>query len=860
MKIRSKLILLLVVVTTGINERVAAQQKDTAGTAPQFKSIAAGSHYKKSRWHQFLWGKNYRKEWSTPVSLPVLILNERNGGLVPTGQGGGHQTTSLHLQTKNGENYTLRSVDKKLGKVLPANFRGTFIEDITNDEVSMSHPYAAVTVADMAQSAGIYHTNPEYVYVPRQPALDSFNDKIGNAVYLFEQRPKGNWENADNLGNFEKYYDTDEMMKKVKEETENRPDQAAYVKARLFDMIIGDWDRHEDQWRWGVVKKGGEKVFVPVPQDRDQVYFKHNGVVLDAAIYASGIGYFQSFKNHISNVKTMAYEERGLDRFLTNRLTKPDWEKIAKELQQSLTDEVIGNSVKKLPPEIFKISGDQIISDLKGRRDHIVEYASTYYLFLSKEVEVLGSEGSDYFEIQRLNDNETAVNVYNINKKGKKETEPYYSHIFLTNETKEVRLFGLSGKDVYKTEGEVSSGIKIKIIGGYDEDSIMVNSLAGGRTKTYVYDGRGDYIKTDGRIKGHLSNDSAIHKYEYRSYRYDVKGSVASLLYSDADRIYVGLGFLWQKQGWRKLPYVFRQNINVHYSLTQRAVSFTYSGIFPNTIGKWNLGILANYDFVRWTNFYGLGNETVLSTKDLDFNRMRTREASGAVGFNRKAGNNYFEIGGFVQSVKIINDAERYIAKNIEPLDPAVFGVKNFVGAAAGYSFSKLNDPIVPTSGITLLGTISYTQNMKQSSQSFWKYGGNLQLYLPLVSKFSLAVSGGVQTVDGDPEFYQYPTIGGGQDLRGFQRQRFYGKTAFYNSNELRFISKIRSYLLNGKAGLLAFVDDGRVWMPNQKSDIWHVGYGGGIVVAPFNFVLIDVTYGFSKEDNLLQLRVNMKL
>ncbi len=349
-------------------------------------------------------------------------------------------------EDKDGKNYTLRSVDKRLGKVLPDNFKGTFIEHIANDEVSMSHPYAAVTVPPMAQSAGIYHTNPEYVYLPKQEALDSFNDKIGNTVYLFEQRLKGDWKNSDNLGNFEKFYDTDEMIKKVQEETDNHVDQAAFVKARLFDMFLGDWDRHEDQWRWGVVKKGNEKLFVPVPQDRDQVYFKHNGVILDAAIYASGIRYFQSFKDHISNVKGMNCEERGLDRLLTNQLNRADWENVAKELQQSLTDNVIENAVKKLPPEIFAISGNKIISDLKSRRNHLLEYATKYYLFLSKEVEIVGSTGSDYFEIKRLNDNETAVNIYNINKEGIKEDSAYYSRIFLTSETKEIRLFGLSGQ------------------------------------------------------------------------------------------------------------------------------------------------------------------------------------------------------------------------------------------------------------------------------------------------------------------------------------------------------------------------------------------------------------------------------
>ena len=400
-----------------------SQNNDSTVTDSKFKIIAAGPHYKRSAWHQFLWGKNYRKEWSTPVQLPVFLLDDVKGGLIPIEQGGGHQTTSLHLRTKDGKNYTLRSVDKKLGKVLPPNFLGTFIEDIANDEVSMSHPYAAVTVPGMAQSAGIYHTNPEFVYVPQQQALDSFNDNIANNVYLFEERVKGDLSDADNLGNFKKVYDTYEMMEKVQEETENHIDQAGFVKARLFDMFLGDWDRHEDQWRWGVKKEDG-KLFVPVPQDRDQVYFKHNGLLLNTAIYGSGINYFQSLKDHISNVNTMNYEERGMDRLFTNQLNRAAWENIAKQLQQSLADTVIENSVKKLPPEIFDISGNHIISDLKSRRDHLVEYANEYYLFISKEVEIVGSTGSDYFEIKRSNDSETTVNSYNISKEGVKSETP----------------------------------------------------------------------------------------------------------------------------------------------------------------------------------------------------------------------------------------------------------------------------------------------------------------------------------------------------------------------------------------------------------------------------------------------------
>ncbi|HEY5405769.1 MAG TPA: BamA/TamA family outer membrane protein [Ginsengibacter sp.] len=837
-----------------------AQQNSPGDSTKKTKSVIAGPQYKRSAWHNYLWGKNYRKEWSTPVKLPVFLLKDREGGLTAVKEGGGHQTTSLHLETKDGKNYTLRSVDKRLGKVLPESFKGTFIEKQVNDEVSMSNPYAAITVPLMAQSAGIYHTNPEYVYLPPQEALDSFNAKFDNNVYLFEQRLKGDWSNADNLGNFDKFYSTDEVMQLLHEESENRADQKTFIKDRLFDMLIGDWDRHEDQWGWGQLKKGDRRIYVPVPEDRDQVYFKHNGKLLDAAIYLSGINYFQSFKHHISNVKTLNYEERGLDRVFTNELTKGQWISIAKELQNALTNNIIETAVKKLPPEVFPFSGKKIIGDLKSRRNHLIKYATQYYLFLSKDVEITGTKEDDYFEVKRLNDNETTVNVYKIKKDGDKKAKPYYSRTFFTNETKEVRLFGLSGNDVYVTDGKVGKGIKIRIIGGYDKDSIMVNSMAGNHTKTYVYDGTEDHIQSIGKVQQHLSSDSDIHKYAYRSYLYDKIGSSASLFYSDADRLFVGVSYGWTHFKWRQKPFVFKQKIGVNYSLSQRALNFIYTGLFPNAIGKWNLALLANYDAIRWTNFYGLGNESILTTKNLDYNRMRTREGIATIGFNRKAGNNYFDIQGFYQSVKIVNDADRYTFKSIAPQDSTVFKAKDFAGITAGYTFSKLNDAIVPTAGIIVALNGSYTQNTNDNSKSFWKYGGNLQLYVPLFYKFSLAVSGAIQTVDGSPEFYQYPSMGGGQDLRGFQHQRFYGKTAFYNSNEFRFISNVRSYLFNGKAGLLAFVDDGRVWMPNENSNTLHVGYGGGIILDPFNFIFVDITYGFSNEDRLLQFRLNVNL
>ena len=242
-----------------------------------FKKIAAGTKYKKSGLHQLLWGRNYRREWTTPVQIPVMMLDTAEGGLIPDEAGGSHQTKSLHLKSQDGHFYTLRSVDKKLSEVVPKSFRKTFIEDLANDEISMSHPYAALTVPTMASAAGIDHTTPKYVYVPQQTALDSFNKIYGNTLYLFEQRPSGSWKNADNRGNFDKYISSQKLREKIFEDDNNRANQKAYAYARLFDFFIGDWDRHEDQWNWAATDSGHNKIYVPIPVDRDRSYSKFNG-------------------------------------------------------------------------------------------------------------------------------------------------------------------------------------------------------------------------------------------------------------------------------------------------------------------------------------------------------------------------------------------------------------------------------------------------------------------------------------------------------------------------------------------------------------------------------------------------------
>ena len=126
--------------------------------------IIAGKEYKRSGYHNLWWGNHYRKEWSTRVRVKSIMLDTAFGGLTPIKKGGGRQTRTLRLQNKNGQQYVLHSINKTYTKALPALFAGTFVESVANDQVSIAHPYSAVTVPMLAEAAKVYHTNPEIVF------------------------------------------------------------------------------------------------------------------------------------------------------------------------------------------------------------------------------------------------------------------------------------------------------------------------------------------------------------------------------------------------------------------------------------------------------------------------------------------------------------------------------------------------------------------------------------------------------------------------------------------------------------------------------------------------------------------------
>lgn len=824
---------------------------DNAGIGNK-RLIMAGPQYARSPFHQFLWGKHYRKEWGTLVTVPDLRLDKIDGGLKPYEAGGGRQSNSLHLRNSAGKEYVLRSVDKELGKALPDIFLNTFVENIINDQVSIAHPYASLTVPQMAEAAKIYHCNPIIGFVPSQPALGQYNQLFGNNLYLFEQRADNNWEEAANFGNSKHIIGTEQLYQKISEGGDHYVDQQSFLRARLFDMFVGDWGRHEDQWRWAQFKKGNNNVYKAIPRDRDQAYTKFDGLLLKPIFSAAGLGHLQSFDYKIKNVAKYNFPARFIDRRLLNEPTHEQWINTAKDLQQLLTDTVIIRAIKDMPREVLLISGNEIVDKLRSRRDKLASFANDYYKFLAKEVEVVGTNNRDYFKIQNLSDSETLVQAFALDASGNTAQQPFYSRTFKSDETKEVRIFGIKGADVYTLDGNANNKMRVRIIGGIDRDSIINKS----NTRLTVYDNPGNFIQTDSKIRRKLSNDTAINYYQYSSFVYDKKGISPIVFYNFEDRLFAGINYKIKNYKWRREPFANEHLFSVRYSISQKAFHYFYEGAVNEFIGKWNLSLNAGYDDIQWNNFFGIGNEVMLITKDRDYYRLRTHIGYGGLGLNRKLGNYHFiSINGLYQSVQVVNDTDRYIAKLFAPGDKKINERKNFVGPSLTYVYSKVNDRLVPTKGLEFASTVSYTKNLTDKEKAVTRYTSELRFYIPLIKSLVWASRTAAATLNGEPEFYQLNSIGGNNSLRGYRRDRFWAKTSFFNSNELQLLFNLKSGTYNGRFGLVGLFDIGRVWHPDLKSDTWHTAIGGGIITVPFNRLAASLTYARSKENGLIHIR-----
>jgi hypothetical protein len=809
---------------------------------------------------KYMIGQNYRPEWGTVVNMNVFDLKTVKGGLKITGIGGGKQTKSLKLVDKKGKQWVLRSVDKNPTKALPENFRGSLAQDLVQEFNSAAHPYAALTIPTMAKALKISAPTPELFFVPDDPELGFYRQLFANTVCMLEE--------TDVTTDGSDTKSTAKIFSKMLEDNDHRADQFAVLKARLLDILIGDFDRHFDQWKWATTDTGKGKLYYPIPKDRDQAYFFSNGKLIKIASKKM-MPFLSGFKNKIENVDWLGFSARDFDRLFLTDLDREEWMKTVLEFQRTLTDDIIRKAIKKLPPEVFSINGETLINKLISRRDMLAEAAMEYYRFISRKVFVLGSNKKEYFKVSMDKNDTLHLKVF-AREIGKDTGFVMYERKFNPATTHELQLYGLNGNDLFDIDENVKSKIKIRIIGGKGNDTFDIK----GNTKVLLYDikAEGNNIRHSGKeTKNRFSKDPPVNTNSFTGFRYNKTKFPKILLGANAEEGFLaGIGFERTTHGFRNLPYSTNQEFSALYSVSHNGYHVNYLGEFNHITRNTDLVLKGEMKSPSLNFFFGLGNNSKL-TQPVSSGFYRA--CYNAIELQAMLRKRYSDIFHFSIGPYFYHYQGKYQKNNGKVLgNPAALGLdsadifskKTYLGGKAILLIDNRNNDFFPTRGVIWNTEFVSAAGIGSGSNSITRLSSDMRVYASWSDPAKLVAVlglGGGRIYSKNFEYFQALSLGADQNLHGFRKNRYMGKSSLYGSLELKVkLFEIKSYILPGPFGITGFYDIGRVWMPNEVSKKWHGAFGGGFYFLPFHAFTITATAGFSNSERIFNFSLGTKV
>lgn len=807
--------------------------------------------------YRTLWGNHYRKYYSIDVKVPVANLTHLYGGLVPFRTGGGNQSNTLRLRAANGQEFTMRAVRKDavrfLNKVAFKTDRfgdelsGTFPDRFLTDFYTTVHPYTPFVVNRLIDNIGLLHSNPHLFYIPKQTALGKYNTDYGDALYMIEERFSDDPETLKQLGNADEILSTDELILKLHKNTDAQVDMPEYVRARLFDMLTGDWDRHDDQWKWAGYKQDGKIRYRPIPRDRDQAFSTFDGWLIRLIMTTPDLRHMKSYGEKIRNIKWMNREPYPIDLIFARTSTEKDWLEQAEYIQKNLTEEEIQKAFSALPKEIQDDTVKKIIRDLLQRKSDLKTYAAAYYQVLQKTVPLAGTDKKDRFVVTQAH-NESRVEIFKKNA-----SEPWFSKSYQKKTTDALWLFGLNDDDIFEVKGTGTSRIKLILAGGYQHDTYQIEN--GKKVKIYDFRSQNNTYETVPAARKIISDRYNNNMYNFRKPMYSYGTLYPDVAYNPDDGVAVGLTYSYVVNRYIRNPFTAKHDFNARYFSATGGFSLNYHGLMKEAVSDWDLGIQAQYTTPFFTqNFFGLSNESPYFREEVEkkYNRARLREIRFSPSLSKTLWNHVeHQLQLDFQSMKVEKTEGRYISEAPE-ISEAIFRSKEFVGATYAFSYLNKDHPVFPQLGMELNATANWKTSLNHENQNFLTLTGHLKIdhRIDKNGRFVLANALSAAWINNrNFEFYQAANIGGDNGLRAYRTQRFSGKSFVLNSSEIRWnLGQLRNSFLPASYGVALGYDVGRVWNPGERSTKWHQSAGASVWLTMLNKISLRMN-GFSGED-----------
>lgn len=779
------------------------------------------------RLQRLLFGDDYRDLWARPFRAEVLDLGRFAGGLTPVRAVGQQQSRGLALRGADGRSYTFRGTEKDATAGLEPELRETIAGRIAQDQVAALHPGAHPVAAALLEAAGVPSAAPRIVVMPDDERLGAFRAEFAGALGTIQEYPEPAADGRQGFLGATEIIGTEALLARLRADPAERIDARSFLRARLMDLFVGDWDRHPGQWRWARIP--GLEGWQAIPEDRDYAFSRFEGLVLTVA--RNWKPRWVVFGPRYPDMLGLTWQAWPLDRRLLSELEKPAWDEAAAELQRRLTDPAIDAAVARLPRAYQELDGPRLASALRRRRDRLPQAAERFYRFLAEEVRVEATDRPDVAEAIGLEGGDLELRLSRADPSGAPVGEPWLRRRFRSGETSEVRLELGGGDDHLVTRGR--SGVRLRVVGGEGDD--LLDDSAGGEAWLADWQGhdrvvRGEHTRLDARPYTAPVPDPARPWLPARDWGRQ-RTWLPWFAASPELGAFVGAGVRLERFAFRTHPVGRSQTLRAGYASGPGAFKVEYAGEFRRENSGVFTALAGRASQVEILRFFGFGNETLSDRPDRFYEVEQGQLSASALLGVTLAPGLILSLGPTVDRVSTRRRGDRLVGA-VRPYGSEPFGQ---VGAQAELRLDTRDLPEAATRGVVLVAGGSFHPAAWDVRHPFGELHAEAATYLTaraLPLKPTLALRAGLHQVFGTYPFHEAAFVGGPDTVRGFAAQRFAGDGGAFGNAELRLLLGKYFLVLPGEYGVFALADTGRVWLDGERSDRWHTGLGGGLWFA----------------------------
>ncbi|MDX9758133.1 MAG: BamA/TamA family outer membrane protein [Bacteroidota bacterium] len=819
--------------------------------------VVAGRQYAASALHRLLFGDLHRTPWLQPVRVPVLDLERSAGGLTPLRAGGGFQTRSLRFQGGDGRQYKFRSMDKYPIGLLPEELRNTFVADVLQDFISTAHPYAAMVAAPILDGCGVLNAAPQLVVLPDDVRLDSFRTAYARRFGFLELHPDEGARDDAAFAGSEKVVGTFSLLEKLQSSTKHRVDARAYLKARLLDIFMGDWDRHTDQWRWARFGNARVDFWQPIPRDRDQAFCVYDGLI--PWIVTIVIPQIESCDARYPQLQYLTYSGRHLDRRFLTALDWPVWSNVVGELLSALDDSLLHAATHSLPPIVDTTTGRhsepperaRMTALLHDRRAGLAAAARAWYALLNREAELFCSDEDELVEITRHDGGDVTVRARAM-KPGKRTSDEavFFHRRFSAATTDEIRIHLDGGDDRCIVRGHADNAIELRIIGGEGHDSFIdsahVHACARGFLPLRIH-ARANHFYDDGHDTEIMRGPSSAldrtrvpvpgtpeERYEpvLRDWGAEWIPTLMGAWNADLG-ILAGGGARFTRYGFRHDPYAWRFDLRAGIAPMSSLGTVELAADVRNVIPGAAVLLEAGINGYEVINYFGAGNGSRPSNDPSISHAVKQTQV-----FVRPRvtipllPHLETDLGAAVRLVTSDLDDEQLYLGIITPFGSLPTALTD---VHATLRWDTRDRAAWPTRGFLLHLEGRFFPGLLDLPTAFTRASANASMYFSSHYPFpcTLALRAGGQRLWGSYPYFESAFLGGLASARGYEMNRFAGDAVVHGGMELRFPLIRTQVILPTEIGMFGFVERGRVFLEGEESRDWHDSWGGGLWFAP---------------------------